>query len=669
MSGFDYETAFDRNIGWVTRDEQLRLREKTIAIAGMGGVGGVHLLTLARLGIGGFHIADFDRFDFANFNRQVGATVSTVGLPKVEVMRRMALDINPEARIETFARGVTEENLDAFLDGVDLFVDGFDFFALDIRAKTFARCAELGIPAVTAAPIGLSTGYLTFMPGKMTFEEYFRLDGLSRNRQYVNFFLGLVPAALHRSYLVDPTRLNLAEKRGPSSPAGVQLCSGVVAAEAMKILLGRGRIEAAPHFHQFDAYTGKWISRRLRGGNDNALQRRKLAMAYRMFGALPYDDTSARPEGCDPDCAQMLDILDLARWAPSGDNAQPWRFDIRSPDTVRITIDSASIDANPYEYGQGQPTLIAVGGLLETLGIAASTAGATARYTAQPATEGPPDIDVAIDRDAAVAEDPLYRFLPVRSVDRRAYRKRAIPPAVREALIAAAGEDFRLDFYETPAQRRALARLNADATDIRLRIPEAFPVHQAIIDWRNDFSERGIPARTLPLDPATRAAMRWALGQWSRVEKLNRAPGGTTVAQLEMDVVPGRWSAAYFTLSAPADTMSTPATRLATLLACGAAFQRIWLTATANGLSMQPTFAPLCFAHHVRTGHPFTQDAAMREKAGLLAGTMSRTLHDAGNVLCMARIGYPRARTASRFTPRSIRRPLAKLVSHCPTAQ
>ena len=70
---FDYNTAFSRNIGWVTADEQRVLRGKRIAIAGMGGVGGLHLLALTRLGIGKFSIADPDTFELANFNRQVAA--------------------------------------------------------------------------------------------------------------------------------------------------------------------------------------------------------------------------------------------------------------------------------------------------------------------------------------------------------------------------------------------------------------------------------------------------------------------------------------------------------------------------------------------------------------------------------------------------------------------
>src|SRR5687767_3045849 len=83
---FDYATAFSRNIGWLTEAEQERLRHKRVAIAGMGGVGGVHLTTLARLGIARFSIADLDTFELANFNRQAAATVSTLGCPKVDTL-------------------------------------------------------------------------------------------------------------------------------------------------------------------------------------------------------------------------------------------------------------------------------------------------------------------------------------------------------------------------------------------------------------------------------------------------------------------------------------------------------------------------------------------------------------------------------------------------------
>ena len=87
---FCYEQAFSRNLGWLTEWEQQALRGKRVAISGMGVVGGFHLLTLARFGIGAFNIADLDRFELVNLNRQVGATLSTIGRPKSEVMAESA---------------------------------------------------------------------------------------------------------------------------------------------------------------------------------------------------------------------------------------------------------------------------------------------------------------------------------------------------------------------------------------------------------------------------------------------------------------------------------------------------------------------------------------------------------------------------------------------------
>ena len=144
---FSYDEAFSRNLGWVTEAEQLRLKRSRVCIAGLGGVGGVYLLALARLGIGAFSIADFDTYALANFNRQVGATVSSLNRPKIDVMLEMARDINPDLDVRIFNEGLSPENLNAFLADCDVYLDGLDFFALDIRRKVFALCAANVIPA------------------------------------------------------------------------------------------------------------------------------------------------------------------------------------------------------------------------------------------------------------------------------------------------------------------------------------------------------------------------------------------------------------------------------------------------------------------------------------------------------------------------------------------
>jgi molybdopterin/thiamine biosynthesis adenylyltransferase len=283
---FDYNAAFSRNIGWVTEKEQSLLRGKRVAIAGMGGVGGGHLLTLARLGIGAFNVADFDAFDIVNFNRQSGAAMSSLGKPKVQVLADMARDINPELDIQQFPEGVGESNLDKFLQNVDLYVDGLDFFAIAARRATFAACHRMGIPAVTAAPLGMGAAVLVFLPGGMTFEQYFCLDGYNDEEMAIRFLLGLSPALLQFGYLVDPSRVNLNEQRGPSTVAACQICAGVAATEALKILLNRRGIISAPRGYQFDAYRNRFARTWRPGGNRNILQRIGLWIIRRQLARM-----------------------------------------------------------------------------------------------------------------------------------------------------------------------------------------------------------------------------------------------------------------------------------------------------------------------------------------------------------------------------------------------
>jgi molybdopterin/thiamine biosynthesis adenylyltransferase len=281
---FDYATAFSRNIGWVTEREQEILRQKRIAIAGMGGVGGFHLMTLARLGIGKFNITDLDTFELANFNRQVGATLSSLNRPKVEVLAEMARDINPEAAIRIFPEGVSSQNLADFFDGADLYIDGLDFFAFQARELVFEFCQRHAIPAITAAPLGMSAALLSFLPGKMSFEDYFGLGGKEELEKAIYLLVGLAPALLHRHYLADKRRVDLKARKAPSTVMACQLSAGMAATEALKILLGRGRVWAAPHGFQFDSYSNKLAHTWRPGGNRHPMNRLAIAMARRQLG-------------------------------------------------------------------------------------------------------------------------------------------------------------------------------------------------------------------------------------------------------------------------------------------------------------------------------------------------------------------------------------------------
>jgi sulfur-carrier protein adenylyltransferase/sulfurtransferase len=637
VTGFDYHTAFSRNLGWLRAEEQESLRGRRVAVAGMGGVGGGHLLALARLGVGAFSIADLDRFDVPNLNRQAGAFVSTIGRPKVETLAAMVRDVNPEVRLRTFDEGVTAANLDEFLRDADLFVDGFDFFAIGIRRRTFARCRELGIPALTAAPIGMGVGLLAFMPTGMSFEDYFQLDGQPEEEQYLRFLLGVAPRGLHRTYLVDPSRVDLANHRGPSTGASCLLCAGAVASIAARILLLRGGIEAAPVHHHYDAYRQRYVATRLRRGNAGPLQRLKLAVARRQFRAAL--TAPARPHEAAPpaEYTTLRSILEAARWAPSGDNIQPWRFQLREPDQVRIVFDAFD-PANPYEYREGEPTRLSAGMLLEALRIAATLHGRTMEWRSVDDGAEPQVVEARFAPAPGLEPDPLYGVLPLRSTDRRTYKRRPLLARERATLAGTLGAGLQFTWYEGAANRLKFARLSACATRIRLRLPAAYEVHRRIIDWGDGDSPTGIPAGATGLWRPTLPLMRWAMRDWQRMTWLNRF-GGARSAALQLDWAPALACAGFFTVALAPGAARDPQS----LLRIGGSLLRLWLAATRLGLALQPGLAILMFAHYGATGAPFTRDARLRREA-VRCDRLLRALvgDDAERLVFVGRVGEPR---------------------------
>jgi len=288
-SQFSHHEAFERNIGLVTGAELELLANKRVVIPGCGGVGGVHAQTLARLGVGRFRISDPDSYSLANFNRQIGATMETLGENKAEVTGRMIRAINPQAEVEIVPGGITAGNVTAFIEGADLLVDGIDFFALPIRRQLFAQAWRQGVPGVTAAPLGFSGSLHVFAEPGMAFDDYFDLsDDQPPFDQFVNFLMGLSPAALHAPYM-DLGTVRPAEGRGPSSIVGVQLAACLIGAEALRILLGWGPSRLAPHYLQFDAYRQRLKKGRLPGGNRNPLQRLKRRLVVRHLRRLKLD--------------------------------------------------------------------------------------------------------------------------------------------------------------------------------------------------------------------------------------------------------------------------------------------------------------------------------------------------------------------------------------------
>ena len=154
MSGdaFSYAEMTTRNAGFVSAEEQARLRASSVFIPGVGGMGGAAFMALVRAGVGRFTIADLDRFEVSNLNRQLFATLDSVGALKAQAAAAAALRINPEVQIRVMGGEWTGE-LDAIAGSHDLIVNGMDDAAAGVHLYRRARAHGRTVIDAYASPL------------------------------------------------------------------------------------------------------------------------------------------------------------------------------------------------------------------------------------------------------------------------------------------------------------------------------------------------------------------------------------------------------------------------------------------------------------------------------------------------------------------------------------
>lgn len=117
---------YARNYGVVTHEEQNKIKSAKVTVIGAGGVGGITLISLARMGFGNIQVIDMDEFDYSNINRQMLSSISRVGKGKAECAKETILDINPNINVTIRKEMLTEDNADDIITGSDVVIDATD---------------------------------------------------------------------------------------------------------------------------------------------------------------------------------------------------------------------------------------------------------------------------------------------------------------------------------------------------------------------------------------------------------------------------------------------------------------------------------------------------------------------------------------------------------------
>ncbi len=644
--------AFSRNIGLLTHEEQEKLSNATVAIPGMGGVGGVHLITMVRSGVGRFHISDFDTYEPANVNRQFGAHVPGFGRPKMEVMKELALSINPYIEIKEFPEGINSENMDDFLDGVQVVLDGLDFFSFDTRRLLFTRAPEKGIYVITAGPMGFSSAMLIFSPHKgMRFDEYFNIiEGMAPQDKYLSFGLGLAPRPTHIKYM-DLSKVDLDSKAGPSLNIACQICSGMAGTEAVRIILNKGGIKPVPCYFQFDPYLQKYRKGKLYLGNRNPIQRTKMWIVKKILGRKKTKGSPPPPsvpvvaikKGEIPD-ELIRFLVSMGTWATSADNCQPWKF-TWDGETLSLLKDP---DRSGFFYDVNhESTFITFGAVIENIRVAATHYGFEASINMFPSKDNPDVMAEMRFQKTDVGEDPLFPFLMNRCVNRKPYRKEKVENDIVDELKDTVAEipGAGMVWMDDEGVQRRMRKIIFDADRVLF---ENQRLHEGLFRWirfgREEESKMdGMGLDVLGLNYFQRQGFR-LISNWRVLSCLNcfgmsRATGLNSVMLLKQSPV-------YCLLTM--DERSPTG-----YIRGGMAVERFWIKANASGLSLQPMVGFIFLLNHLN------HDGAIqfKENHKKIIENMQETLqsvcrHEKNTVPTMFfRVGYagpPLSRTPRR---------------------
>jgi len=153
---------YQRNMGTLGIDGQLKMLHSSVAVVGAGGLGGSVIELLARAGVGRLHVIDSDVFSDSNLNRQILCDMSVLGEAKVDAAAKRVASINPAVEVIPYAVEADESNIQNMIEGCQVVVDALDNIRSRLGLEKISK--EMGVPFVHGAIAGFLGQVMTIFP-------------------------------------------------------------------------------------------------------------------------------------------------------------------------------------------------------------------------------------------------------------------------------------------------------------------------------------------------------------------------------------------------------------------------------------------------------------------------------------------------------------------------
>jgi molybdopterin/thiamine biosynthesis adenylyltransferase len=451
------KAQFSRNLGFLSPEEQQKLEQSKVAIAGAGGDGGALAIAMARMGVGEIRLADPDIFEDENLNRQAVSTIETIGRNKAEAVGEYISKINPLAKLVVLKEGINQSNVKEFVDGADLVIDEIDYsqHAAGVMLAREARAAN--IPDLMALNIGFGATVTTYHPKGHTLEKTL---GLSETAPIEQIARQEVPLSKWLPYIPSYGDLEVfkvvAEGKlpAPSIAPGVAIAAAVGSSQAFLNLVKevdnhRPKPVYAPNVMVMDAMTGesKTVKQTARSHNFHLA---KMA-ARSLTGRNPstgYRDLQDQAEnGKDIYMSREseeafkkvnpahIGLLNDTLKSPSAHNAQPWQIKpVGDHETYEVHYDqNDTLPEDPHS----KDAYLTMGAFVETMSLQAPNHGLSVEFSPEFSKTGN---DLYIGRVAirgfseGVPVDPLSELVGSRLTNRNKYTKEVLTPKLEQAL-------------------------------------------------------------------------------------------------------------------------------------------------------------------------------------------------------------------------------------------
>ena len=594
------EMRTNRNKYKITGIEQEQLYSKKIGVIGLSVGQSVSLTMAMERSFGELRIADYDDLEITNLNR-LRSGIHNMGLQKTVLVAREIAEIDPFLKVTCFHEGITDENIESFLlDGgkLDVLIDECDSVDIKIKCRVAAKRHHIPVLMEASDRGTIDIERFDLEPDRPILHGYVEHLDLSKLKElqtmeeklpYILPIVGIETMSVRLK--ASAVEIGKTISTWPQLASAVTLGGGMTADVCRRVLLdqlhvsGRFFIDLEDLIHDDHPEEAPMVLPEAVPLTDD----RMLKLA------TPYYPLVAANKVIDADTASRLVMA--ARKAPSAGNMQPWKWWFADGRLFLFHDRERSASFGDF---RDMTSNLSLGTAIEHIFLKAAALKLDTHAAYFPAgDEGDLVAVFGFSKNEDKEEDLLAEYFDYRRTNRNDGNGRPIEAEVLTELqqAARAVPGARLVVVDDKTRITKLAEIAGKSDKLRIFIEEGhFDLFHRELKFSNDAPEdvkEGLDIRTLDLKPKDQVGFR-VIRDLEAIRLVSQWNGGEALEEMSRNQVAS---------SAAVGILTMPEFSAMSMLDAGRAIERVWLAATAHGISFQPLLASVIHFARVKYGN------------------------------------------------------------------